>query len=209
MTTEARPMPDTSHDGSVADDDAVDDAGSPAPARRRWSRWLPWAVALLCLALAAWSTWQWREHATWRADVDASRAAAVAFTTELTNWDAADGLEDEIASLRDRGTGPFLDEIDVFFGGDELTAQLQADEVSATGEIEEAFVQDLRDDQSEVFVIVSVTYDSPRAGGGLDPVTFPASLVLEKQDGTWLVREVTVPNTPQLGQMIAPPAEGS
>lgn len=206
MTTEVRPMPDTTHDRPVTDDGA---ATASRPRSRRWTAVVPWVVAALCLALAAYATWQWRQHAAWRADVDAARAAAVAFTTELTHWDAADGLEDEVAALRERGTGPFLDEIDVFFGGDELTAQLRADEVSASGEIEEAFVQDLRDDRAEVFVIVTVTYDSPRAGGELDPVTFPASLVLEEQDGTWLVHEVTVPNTPSLGQMIAPPAEGS
>ncbi len=208
MTTKAPSMTETPPDAAPAAGDAP--TSTPRRSRSRWRVALPWLVALLCLALAVWSTWQWRQLAGQQADVDAARAAAVAFTQELTNWDASDGLGDEVEALRTRGTGPFLDEIDLVFGGDELTSQLQADEVSATGEVQEAFVQSLEDGQAEVFTMVSVTYASPGASQDLDPVTFPASLVLEKGDeGRWLVREVTVPNTNRLGQLIAPPAEGS
>ena len=181
-----------------------------SPARpRRWRAALPWVVTVLALLLAAWTTWQWWQLADRQASIDAARATAVTFVRDLSTWDASDGLDDEIEGLRSQGTGPFLDEIDLVFGGDELTSQLESDEVSATGEVEEVFVQDMVDDRAEVFAVVSVTYDSPAVEAELDPVTFPASLVLERAgDGGWLVREVTIPNSNQLGQLMAPPTEG-
>lgn len=199
-------------DGEVPATDA-----DPAPAPRRRSRSsrrgrlgtiLPWIVTVAALAVAVWSTLQWRELADRQAAIDSARTAAVAFTQDLTNWDAGDGLDDEIERLRNQGTGPFLDEIEFVFGGDELTSQLEADGVAATGEVQEAFVQDVQDGVAEVFTVVSVTYRADEVAGELDPVTFPASLVLERAgDGGWLVREVTIPNSTQLGQLMAPPTE--
>ncbi len=193
--------------------DPTDAPASPAPPRQtrrlRLGTVLPWLITVVALSLAVWSTWQWRQLASQQDAVDSARAAAVSFAQDLTNWDASDGLEDEIDVLRNQGTGPFLDEIEFVFGGDELTSQLEADGVSATGEVEESYVQDLEGDVAEVFTVVSVTYAADAVDSELDPVTFPASLVLERAgDGGWLVREVTIPNSTQLGQMIAPPTEG-
>lgn len=206
MTPEAAPMTDSSPDEATAGTAAA--APASAPRRRRWPIVLPWILAVLAIGAATWSTWQWRELATRQDTIDAARAAAVAFTRDLTNWDASDGLDDEIETLRNQGTGPFLDEIEFVFGGDELTTQLEADGVSATGEIQEAFVQDLQDGVVEVFTVVDVTYSATEVDRELDPVTFPASLVLERAgDGGWLVREVTIPNSSQIGQLMAPPNE--
>ena len=153
-------------------------------------------------------TWQWQQLAAREDTVATARVAAIGFVEDLTNWDATDGLDDEIDVLRARGTGSFLDEIDLVFGGDELTSQLEADGVTAAGEVEEAFVQDLEDDVAEVFVVVSVTYGATEVERDLDPVTFPASLTLEQdEEGQWLVREVTIPNSSQIGQMMAPSTE--
>lgn len=212
MSTEAAPMSDTP-EREVVPPDAPSGDTAPRPRRtrrpRRWTRALPWVVAVLALAAAVYSTWQWRQLASRQDAIASARAAAVDFTRDLTNWDASDGLDDEVEVLRNQGTGAFLDEIEFVFGGDELTSQLQADEISATGEVEEVFVQDLEGDVAEVFAVVSVTYDSPNIENGLDPVSFPASMVLERAgDGGWLVREVTVPNTNQIGQLMAPPASG-
>ena len=189
------------------DDEAPSDARTPR--RSRVAVVLPWVVAVVCLGVAAFATLRWRDLADRQASVDSARAAAMSFTQDLTNWDAGDGLDDEIEVLRNQGTGPFLDEIEFVFGGSELTAQLESDGVSATGEVEEAFVQDLKGDVAEVFTVVSVTYAADEVQDQLDPVTFPASLVLERAgDGGWLVREVTIPNSNQLGQLMAPPTEG-
>lgn len=200
--------PETRLDAPPRDDAAAGSATAPAAApprrTRRWTSALPWVITTIAVAAAAYSTWQWRQLATYQADVDTVRSRAVAFATDLSNWDATDGLDDEIDTLRGQGTGPFLDEIDLVFGGDELAPQLEANGVSATGEVEEAFVQDVTGATAEVFTVVSVTYEAAESQGATDPVTFPASLVLEKVDGQWLVREVTVPNTNQIGQLMAP-----
>ncbi len=189
------------------------DAGAPAagghtapPRRRRWTRVLPWVIAALALGAAAYSTVQWRSLAAYQDQVNSARAAAIGFVDDLTNWDAADGLDDEIDVLREQGTGPFLDEIDLVFGGDDLTGQLEAEGIAASGELEEAFVQGVEDDRAEVFTVVSVTYSSPETPQSRAPVTFPAELELElDEDGDWLIRRVTVPNSDQIGQLMTPP----
>lgn len=192
-------------------DTPTDEATAPTaapPRRRRWSLVLAWVVAALAIGAAVFSTWQWQQLAAREDTVATARVAAIGFVEDLTNWDATDGLDDEIDVLRARGTGSFLDEIDLVFGGDELTSQLEADGVTAAGEVEEAFVQDLEDDVAEVFVVVSVTYGATEVERDLDPVTFPASLTLEQdEEGQWLVREVTIPNSSQIGQMMAPSTE--
>lgn len=174
------------------------------PARRRLAVVLPWVVAILALGATAFSTWQWQQLAAQEGQADSARAAALSFVQDLTNWDAADGLDDEIETLRDQGTGPFLEEIDAVFGGDALTSQLQQAEVAATSEVEEAFVQDLGNGTAEVFVVVSVTYQAPGMQQEPQPVIFPAQIVLEQQGDGWLVRRVSVPNSDQIGQLMAP-----
>lgn len=184
------------------------DAAAASSRPRTWLVILPWALAVLAIAAATFSTLQWRSLADQQAQVDEARAAAVAFVTDLTNWDAAQGLDPVLASLREQGTGPFLDEInDVFFGGD-LRQELEAGQVAASGEIREAFVQSVANDRASVFVVVDVRYSSPQQSAPLPSVTFPAEVVLERVDGTWLVRQVLLPNTDQIGQMMAP-GEGS
>lgn len=208
-----------SEPGSAPASPAAADAGAfrgtppPAtepsrPARRRLAVVVPWIVAVLALGATVFSTWQWQQLAAREGRADSARAAALAFVQDLTNWDAADGLDDEIDALREQGTGPFLAEIDAVFGGDELTGQLQQAEVSATSEVEEAFVQDLGDGTAEVFVVVSVTYQAPDVQDEPQPVIFPAQVVLEQQGDGWLVRQVSVPNSDQIGQLMAP-APGS
>lgn len=183
-----------------------DDPRPAAPrAARRWIRLLPWLVAVLALAAAVYSTLQWRSLAAYQDQVATARTAAVGFVDDLANWDASDGLDDEIETLRAQGSGPFLDEIDLVFGGDDLAGQLEADGVAASGDVEEAFVQDVEDGRAEVFTVVSVTYTSPEISSPPEPVTFPTSLELERgDDGQWMIRRVTVPNSDQIGQLMTP-----
>lgn len=211
MSAKVDPMTNSPESERVAT--APRDADSPTPEAdtapprpRRWTRVLPWVVAALALAAAVYSTMQWRSLAAYQDQVDSARAAAIGFVDDLTNWDASDGLEDEIDVLREQGTGPFLDEIDLVFGGDDLTGQLEAEGIAASGELQEAFVQDVEDGRAEVFTVVSVTYSSPETPQSPTPVTFPAELELERDDdGEWLIRRVTVPNSDQIGQLMTPP----
>ncbi len=198
---------DSEHVATTPDADRDGADAPPARSRRRWTSLLPWVVAALALAAAVYSTLQWRSLASYQDQVSSARTAAVAFVGDLTNWDASDGLSDEIERLRSQGTGPFLDEIDLVFGGDDLTGQLEADGISAEGEVQEAFVQDVEDGRAEVFTVVSVTYSSPDTSSGT-PVTFPAELELERRDGEWLIRRVTVPNSDQIGQLMTPSTGG-
>lgn len=209
MSAKMDAMTDSTDDQHVAttpdaDPDRVD---TPPVRPRRWTSLLPWVVAILALAAAVYSTLQWRSLASHQDQVGSARTAAVAFVDDLTNWDASDGLSDDIERLRSQGTGPFLDEIDLVFGGDDLTGQLEADGISARGDVEEAFVQDVEDGRAEVFTVVSVTYSSPETSPGA-PVTFPAELELERRDGQWLIRRVTVPNSDQIGQLMTPSTGG-
>lgn len=210
---------DTSAEETVATDtppeattpDTSADAHTDAPrprGPRRWARAVPWVITVVAVAVAAISTYQWQVLASAEGRADSARTAAIAFMQDLTTWDATDGLDDEVERLRAQGTGPFLDELQFLFGGDELTSQLQADGVTARGEIQESYVQDLEGEQAEVFVVVSVTYDAEAIDSARAPVTVPATLVLEHGDGGWLVQEVSVPNTGQIGQLMSP-AEGS
>lgn len=211
MSAKVDPMTDSPQREPVATAPPADaDTGaagtSPARRPRRWTRLLPWVIAALAMAAAVYSTVQWRSLAEHQDQVDSARAAAVGFVDDLTNWDASDGLDDEVQTLRAQGTGPFLDEIDLVFGGDDLTSQLEAEGISASGELQEAFVQDLEDDRAEVFTVVSVTYSAPDTPQSPAPVTFPAELELERNDdGEWLIRRVTVPNSDQIGQLMTPP----
>lgn len=191
---------------------AVDDTDGPARAaagpRRRWVLVLPWVLAVLALAAAVWSTLQWQQLAGRQAQVDSARSAAVAFATDLTNWDASDGLDDEIDVLRNQGTGPFLDEVATQFGGGQLTQELAAAEMSATGRVEEAFVQEIEGNIAEVFTVVTVQYRSAVLEQDSGDVSMPAVVVLERVEDRWLVREVTLPNSQQIGQLMNPSAGG-
>lgn len=189
---------------------AVDDTDGPTPSaarpRPRWVLVLPWVLAVVALAAAVWTTLQWQQLAGRQAQVDSARSAAVAFASDLTNWDASDGLDDEIEVLRNQGTGPFLDEVATQFGGGQLTQELATAEMSATGRVEEAFVQELEGDIAEVFTVVTVQYRSAALDQDSGDVSMPAVVVLERVDGRWLVREVTLPNSQQIGQLMNPSA---
>lgn len=213
MSGKVEAMTDSPESEHAATTSVYDDAVTPdAPSirsRSRWTRVLPWVIAILALAAAVYSTVQWRALAGYQDQVSSARTAAVGFVDDLTNWDASDGLDDEIESLRAQGTGPFLDEIDLVFGGDDLAGQLEADGISAQGEVEEAFVQELEDGRAEVFTVVSVTYRSSQTQSPPNPVTFPALLELERgDDDGWLIRRVTVPSSAQIGQLMTPSTGG-
>lgn len=126
---------------------------------------------------------------------------AIDVARALTNWDAADGMDAELATLRDLGSGAFLDEIDLQFGGD-LAAQLQSLGLSSTGTVEEVFVQSLEGDEASVYATVTQQYHTQDRSTA--PLSLPVTMQLERVDGAWLVRVVTVPADDQLADLLNP-----
>lgn len=176
--------------------DDVDDAGGtggpdpPEDARRArtgWSRlWraLPWVIAVLAItaaAVAGWQWWQAEQREAARTDV---RVAATSFLDELTNWEAAGGLDETREALRAAGTGPFLEEVDEFFTT--LTGRLSGD-VTSEGEVQNVYVQELTGDTAEVFAVVLQTIEAE----GAETRSVRRSVIdLQRVDGTWLVSQI-------------------
>lgn len=145
----------------------------------------PWLVAVLALALAGWSTWQWQVLAAREDAALTVRATATDVLTVLTNWDAED-LDTTRASLEDAGTDAFAEQVDEFVGPRAAEA-LAAAGTRSEGEVEDVFVQTLDDDRAVVFAIVSQALVSDDTEGVVQPATRAAELRLQLVDGRWLV----------------------
>lgn len=160
----------------------------PRTDRRSFLRsMLPWVVTLAAIAVAVFSTLQWRALAadeSTRAEVE---AVAAAFLLELTTWDASDGLGETRDQLTSYGTGAFLDEVDELFGA-ELSAELRDVAATSEGEIQDLFLQRVENDRAIVFGVVLQTQDTAET----DPDTMARSarVVLERVEGTWKVAQV-------------------
>lgn len=160
----------------------------PATDRRSVLRsMLPWVVTLAAVALAVFSTLQWRALATDQSTRAEVEAVAAAFLLELTTWDASDGLGDTRDQLASYGTGAFLDEVDELFGA-ELSAELRDVAATSEGEIQDVFLQRVEDDRAVVFGVVLQTQDTTETDP--DTIARSARVVLERVDGTWKVSQV-------------------
>lgn len=175
------------------------DVDTPAPAAVDGPRraWLPWAVAVLAGALAIGFAVLWWQADGRASDLEAAEAdrsevalAARQVILDLTTWDAADGLDDEIDALRAQGTGPFLDEIETQFS-DATGTELEDLEIASTGEIEEVFVIDIEGESADAFVMVTHTYLLP--SGPDTPLLRPATVRLRLVEGEWKVQSVDLP----------------
>lgn len=177
------------------------------PRRSRLRRSVPWIVALAAVAVAAFSTVQWRtlaaEEAT-RAEVE---AVAGAFLLELTTWDASDGLGETRDQLAGFGTGAFRSEVDELFSA-ELSAELRDVAATSEGEVQDVFLQRIDDGRAVVFGVVLQTQDTAET----DPDTMvrSARIVLERVDGTWKVAQVEMvdPGTGGLGAVTSGGEDG-
>lgn len=172
-------------DANPPGDEAGEGPDGPRPPRSGWlRRAVPWLLALAALGAATFSTWQWRDlqqRAAAREDV---RVATASFMATLTDWDASEGLDETREELREAGTGPFLEEVDEFFG--RLTGRLAAT-VTSQGRVRDVYVQELSGDTARSFAVVVQTIS--RDGDEATTVRY-ADLALQRVDDRWLVAEV-------------------
>lgn len=166
--------------------------------------WLvaPWVLAVLSLAAAAFSTWQWFELEQAESDRAAVEAAASDFMLTLTNWDATDGLDDTVDELRAAGSEQFLEEIDQLFGGS-LRQELEQARAVSTGELQDVFVQSLDEREAVVFAVVIQQLDV----GATDEsgATVRSARIALRQDGDrWLVSRVELVNDTGFGEEVTP-----
>lgn len=178
---------------TVATDDPA--AHSPtlpepaAPARTRSV--LPWAVAMVAVAVALFSTVQWlglQGEADDRRDV---ALASTAFLADLLNWDAGDGMDDTVTALRAQGTGRFLAQAEDLFGGP-LGDELEVAAATSEGAVEDLFVQSIEGDRAEVFAIVQQSVSSTVTSGSERTIR-QVILQLERVEGTWRIENLELP----------------
>ena len=171
---------------SAVTDDATTAAEPrwPGGSDRRRTALLPWALALIAVVVATFSTIQWRSAVSEdEARQDALEVAGT-FVDALTTWDATGGLDatrERIASL---GTGPLLDELETFFSGPDIL-QLVALQARSEGTIDSIAVEvdgETAVAFAEAQMQISDTSDAP-------PSTIRQQIRLEllREDGTWRV----------------------
>lgn len=183
----------TTEASAASPDGSADDAAAPAPAReRRRPRWsvLPWLVAAVAVLVAIATTTQWlalRAQEQTREDV---QRAAEEFVVELTTWDASDGLDDTREALEDAGTGTFLVELEDLFGG-EVRAEAEELEAVSTGDVQDVFVQRIREDEAIAFAVVVQEIRSKLADVPEQTVR-SVRLTLVREEDRWLVSSVDV-----------------
>lgn len=153
-------------DAARADDSSPEVAASEPPRRRARPRLprfsLPWAVAAVAtIAALAFAVlwWQARSDATALEDAAAEREAlertARAFVLDLTNF-GYQTIEADIRRIRSYATGRFEQEVEEFFGPDNVEA-IRAARAVSEAEIDKLFVQSLGEDAGTVFAVVEET----------------------------------------------------
>ena len=134
------------------------------------------------------------------------RAAAVAFSNALTNFDGS-SIDRDFDRLVGLSTGGFRDQANQFFSAKTRMA-LKVAQASSRGEIRQAFVQSMDDTTASVFVVVDQTIannKSPQPQAD----TLRMDLTLKATQGTWLVDQVDVLTAPGGSSTLTPAASGS
>lgn len=143
--------------------------------------------------LAVWAIAITFVHFTGGSDQRAQvRGAAITFITELTTWDATEGLDDTIAELRALGTGEFLDQIEEVLS-DEARATAEAVGARSRGEIIEVLVSEIDGDQASAIVIVNQTLTVDGEAADQEQVS---RMEFRLVDGKWLVERSELLNAP-------------
>lgn len=104
---------------------------TPSPRRR----WLPWAIVVLAVGVAAFSTALWLGARGAENTRDDALVVAGEFIGALTTWDAGAGLDGTRSRIEELGTGDLLDEVELFFGGPDIL-QLIALQAKAEGTVD-------------------------------------------------------------------------
>jgi len=171
---------------------AADDRDAPGdPAERSASGsstgWLAWTIAAILAVLLAW-VWLGLYAPVQRdqARQDAAEDATINFLSQLTNWDASDGLSATQDALLELGTEGFRSEVGaVFESMDDLVAQ----QTVSSGIIEDLFVQRVEGELAVLFGVVEQTFTTNTPGEpSVVRRSFRATLV--EADGAWLVQRL-------------------
>lgn len=171
----------------------LDAFGSPDRGHGPNRAWIvvPWVLTLLLLLVAGFTTLRWLELQEQADTRDAVGVAATAFLVDLVNWDATDGLDDTVESLRARGTGRFLAQAEDLLGGP-VGDDLEIAGAVSEGRIEDLFVQSIDGARAEAFAVVSQGVRSTLTDGTERSIR-RVIMHLERVDGAWLVENLELP----------------
>lgn len=172
--------------------DAPEGPGEPSGRRPTGgARWLPWALVGLLAATTLVFLGLWLGARGDEApDV---REAAVAFMTELTTWDASDGLEATTEALRGMGTGDFLDEVDEVLGSD-VRATAEALGAVSAGTVTEVVLDP--SEEGAAWTAIVFVEQTLTVAGVTEAQEQIARLVLVAVDGSWKVEVLELLNAP-------------
>jgi len=180
-------------DGDVAGPDVHTVHGVPTVPRDqlavRLRAALVWILVVVLATTTTVASLAWRSASTAEATRDRVTSAVTGLAIDLVTWDAAT-LADTAASLRTRGTGDFLTQIDdVIAGAQQLS---EAVDGSSRGEVLDALV----DVDGDVAIAVVIVRQTLRAAGQETTGEQVMRVALKLIDGQWLVDQVELINVP-------------
>lgn len=172
--------------------DAENEPVEPARSTPRSSAWVAWTVAATMALLAGFAVLQWQTLAAPAGAVDEAAAAATDYVLTLSNWDAAEGLDETYTSLLLRATDAFQSEVDEVFGA-QRRAELVAIDAVSTGVVLERLTGDLQEGDPDSVQVVVVVEQLVLTGPTADPALRTervASVRMVRTDGGWLVDDL-------------------
>ena len=160
---------------------------------RAVKKYLPWVLCALFLIVAVTFGLLWRQERTRARAEDELRAQATAFIGDLTSI-SAETAEADAARIKAWAVGDFAEEADVFYGDRAIDAVVEA-QASTEGEIDELYVQSLREGQGSLFAVVSYTVTNAETS---EPKTDTIRMSIEMLEtgGDWKVSSVRVLESP-------------
>lgn len=163
-TTPTADAPARAGGNGAGDDAPAGREDERAPRRRMGAGRVPlaWAVAAVAaIAALAFAVLWLQTRSDVRAFEDAAaereslESTARAFVLDLTNFGYRT-IEADVRRIRSYATGPFEQEVEEFFGPDNVRA-IRAARAVSEAEIDKLFVQSLGDDAATVFAVVQET----------------------------------------------------
>ena len=149
----------------------------------------PWILAVLALALAGYAIFEWQQLAAQERAREDVVAATARFLTELTTWDASDGMDDTRQALLELGTDNLAADVEQLYGASDEMAALREINAASTSTFEGVYVQRLQGDRAEVFAVVvqRVTTDE---SSDVEVTVRYAQVGLVQTGGEWKVDQL-------------------
>ncbi|HVL99899.1 MAG TPA: hypothetical protein VM324_11465 [Egibacteraceae bacterium] len=148
-----------------------------------------WAVAVIAVLAAAFSTFQWQVQAAEARAREEVREAAEVVAARVTTFEGA-AIDEFVEELRALATDDYAAQVGELFSG-EFRDALRDNEVESVGEVTRSFVQQLDGDEAEVFVLVRQTSLNASVE---EPIVdeLRMELTLVREAGRWLVADIAV-----------------